>query len=144
MNTYKKYLSKHLLLSKTSCCLFTQYTNKIYPLNNQMVVTDITCGLLILRVLHIWFYVYMMNLFVVRIPLQTYSTNNFSQTPKTDTKRFFLYTYDVPFYLHLYMYMFNPNKVPSPICDNLIMFLLAKVIYQNVLQKTSCCKDFNI
>ena len=38
------------------------------------------------------------------------------------------------------MYMFNPNTTPSPIWDYLIMFTLAKVIYQNVTRNVTGTK----
>ena len=38
------------------------------------------------------------------------------------------------------MYMFNPNTTSSPIWDYLIMFTLAKVIYQNVTRNVTGTK----
>ena len=69
----KRHLSKHILLLETSC-LFTQDTNKTYPLNNQMVVTDISCALLCYFPCCIFYSSHMVVwwIFVVRMrPLQT-------------------------------------------------------------------------
>ena len=101
LNAYKRYLSKHISLLGTSC-LFTQDTNKIYPLNNQIVVTDIFCGLVCyFLLLCILFIVYgcVMDLFVVRArPLQTYSTNNYRKPPKQTSH-----------ILHMFKYIFSPT-----------------------------------
>ena len=71
--------------------------------------------------------------------LQTFIQKHTHQLLLTTHKRFFFvntircFTY-LSFYIS-YMYMLNPNTAPSPIRDYLIMFTLAKMIYQNVTRK---------
>lgn len=80
---------------------------------------------------------------VRRRPLQNiHSTNIYKHIhQKTDIERILaLMRWCVPFYLFICMYMFNPNTTPSPIWDYLIMFTLAKVIYQNVTRNVTGTK----
>ena len=141
LNAYKRYLSKHISLLGTSC-LFTQDTNKIYPLNNQIVVTDIFCGLVCYFLLFVYFVhrVYgsvwwislwlEWDLFKHTQQITTGSLQNRHHTSYTCLNISFQPR------LHLCILIQQHTSTPSPIWDNLIMFTLARMIYPNVAKET--------
>ena len=146
--TNKKGIYQNIYCYPKPVAYLHNITNEIYPLNNQMLQRYKTCGPLTTHCL-IFIFVKCYNAMnrlwwleegFFKQPTQQLSTNIH---PKNRHQEILSLTRWGGTFLAfiLYMYRFNPNTTRSPIWDYLIMFTLAKMIYQNVTRKVTSNKN---